>query len=126
MGIAHGGQIVCSGVVAELIEGHVELTDLGAHRLRDVESALRVFQILAPGLESQFPPLNSLDARRSNLPQEMGSFVGRVDDVTAVVKAFARGPSGVSRRHGWRGQDAAGVAGRLEVAAHLRGRRLVV
>jgi predicted ATPase/class 3 adenylate cyclase/DNA-binding SARP family transcriptional activator len=90
MGIAHGGQIVCSGVVAELIDGHVELIDLGAHRLRDVESALRVFQILAPGLESQFPPLNSLDARRSNLPQEMGTFVGRIDDVTALVKAFAQ------------------------------------
>jgi predicted ATPase/class 3 adenylate cyclase/DNA-binding winged helix-turn-helix (wHTH) protein len=90
MGIAHGGQIICSGVVADLIDGHVDLTDLGPHRLRDVESALRVFQILAPGLETQFPPLSSLDAHRSNLPQEMGSFVGRIDDVTAMMKAFAQ------------------------------------
>jgi predicted ATPase/class 3 adenylate cyclase/DNA-binding winged helix-turn-helix (wHTH) protein len=89
MGIAHGGQIVCSGVVADLIDGHVELTDLGTHQLRDVSSSVRVFQILAPDLESQFPPLTSLDARRSNLPPEVGSFVGRIDDVTAVVKAFA-------------------------------------
>jgi predicted ATPase/class 3 adenylate cyclase len=89
MGVAHGGQIVCSGVVADLIDGHVELTDLGAHQLRDVSSAVRVFQILAAGLESQFPPLTSLDARRSNLPHAMGSFVGRIDDVTAVVKALA-------------------------------------
>ena len=89
MGIADGGQIVCSAVVAGLIDVEIELIDLGAHQLRDVESTVRVFQILAPGLESQFPPLTSLDARRSNLPHEMGSFVGRIDDVTAVVKAFA-------------------------------------
>ena len=100
MGIAHGGQIVCSAVVAELIDDEIELIDLGAHQLRDVESTVRVFQILAPGLESQFPPLTSLDARRSNLPHEMGSFVGRIDDVTAVVKAFAEAPSGVGRRNG--------------------------
>ena len=89
MGIAHGGQIVCSGVVAELMGDHVDLVDLGAHRLRDFESALRVFQVVAPGLESRFPPLASLDAYRSNLPHELSDMVGRVDDVTAVVKALA-------------------------------------
>ncbi|HEX4531277.1 MAG TPA: BTAD domain-containing putative transcriptional regulator, partial [Acidimicrobiia bacterium] len=89
MGIAHGGQIVCSGAVAELVRDHVELADLGTHRLRDVEASVRVFQVLAPDLESQFPPLASLDAYRSNLPHELSEFVGRVDDVTAVVKALA-------------------------------------
>src|SRR4051812_9349485 len=92
MGIAHGGQIVCSAVVAELIESRVELLDLGTHQLRDVESAVRMFQIMAAGLGSQFRPLASLDGRRSNLPYEVGSFVGRTDDVTAVVKAFAEAP----------------------------------
>ncbi len=89
MGIAHGGQIVCSGVVAELVGDHFELVDLGLHRLRDLESALRVFQVVAPGLESRFPPLASVDAYRSNLPRELSDFVGRVDDVTAVGKALA-------------------------------------
>ena len=53
MGIAHGGQIVCSGVVAELAGDHYLLEDLGVHRLRDVESALRVFQVngAGPGVE---------------------------------------------------------------------------
>ena len=46
MGIAHGGQIVCSGVVADLVGDHVELDDLGVHRLRDVESALRCSRCL--------------------------------------------------------------------------------
>jgi class 3 adenylate cyclase/DNA-binding SARP family transcriptional activator len=89
MGIAHGGQIVCSGVVAELVGDHFDLVDLGLHRLRDLESALRVFQIVAPGLESRFPPLGSLDAYRSNLPHELSVLVGRGDDVAAVVKALA-------------------------------------
>ena len=88
MGIAHGGQIVCSGVVAELVGDHCELLDLGLHRLRDFESALRVFQVVAPGLESGFPPLRSPDAYRSNLPRELSGFVGRGDDVAAVVKAL--------------------------------------
>jgi predicted ATPase/class 3 adenylate cyclase len=88
MSVAHGGQIICSGAVAELIDGQFELSDLGAHRLRDVESPLHVFQIVAPGLESQFPPLSSLDVRRSNLPVELSGFVGRIDDVTALVKAL--------------------------------------
>jgi predicted ATPase/class 3 adenylate cyclase/DNA-binding SARP family transcriptional activator len=89
MGIAHGGQVVCSGVVADLVDGHVDLLDLGTHRLRDVDSPVRVLQVLDPGLESEFPPLTSEDAHRSNLPLELGSFVGRIDDITAVVKAFA-------------------------------------
>jgi predicted ATPase/class 3 adenylate cyclase/DNA-binding SARP family transcriptional activator len=89
MGIAHGGQIVCSGLVADLAGSQYQLEDLGLHRLRDVESALRVFQVNAPGLESRFPPLASLDADRSNLPRELSGFVGRADDVTGVVKALA-------------------------------------
>ena len=88
MGIAHGGQIVCSGLVAELAGDRYDLEDLGLHRLRDVESSVRVFQVLAPGLESSFPPLASQDADRSNLPGELSTFVGRGDDVTAVVKAL--------------------------------------
>src|SRR6478672_7653712 len=71
------------------LSAQVGLADLGTHRLRDVEAAVRVFQVLAPDLESQFPPLTSLDAYRSNLPHELSEFVGRVDDVTAVVKALA-------------------------------------
>ena len=50
---------------------------------------MHVYQVNAPGLDVDFPPLASLDAYRSNLPRELGGFVGRADDVTAVVKTFA-------------------------------------
>lgn len=42
MGAAHGGQIVCSGVVAALVADRYELIDMGLHRFRDLETALRV------------------------------------------------------------------------------------
>ena len=89
MALAHGGQIVCSGAVAELVGDHVELLELGVHRLRDVETPLRVFQVAASGLELRFPPLGSLDAYRSNLPHQLTELIGRVDDVIAVTKALA-------------------------------------
>ena len=111
MGTAHGGQIVCSGAVAELLGDHVELLDLGAHRLRDLEAAMRVFQVVAPGLERRFPPLNSLDAHRSNLPHELSALVGRVDDVTAVAKALGETARGLNRRRGRCRQVASRVAG---------------
>ena len=70
--IAHGGQIVCSQATADLArdvlaEG-VVLVDLGEHRLRDLTRAERVFQVSAPGLQSGFAPLASVDAFPGNLP----------------------------------------------------------
>ena len=54
--VAHGGQIVCSGAVGELVREQFALVDLGEHRLRDLQSSVRVFQVEAPGLGAQFPP----------------------------------------------------------------------
>jgi len=56
MGIAHGGQVVCSQATTDLArevlgEG-VDFVDLGEHRLRDLSRAERVFQVCAPGLVS--------------------------------------------------------------------------
>src|SRR5579862_8117364 len=56
MAVAHGGQVVCSAATAELLVD-AELVDLGEHRLRDLDRAVRVFQVG----EGAFPPLRSLD-----------------------------------------------------------------
>jgi predicted ATPase/class 3 adenylate cyclase len=81
MAVAHGGQVVCSQVTADILRdeltGPLELTDLGAHRLRDLGRPERVFQLSAPGLATEFPALCSLDAFPSNLPLQVTSFVGR-------------------------------------------------
>src|SRR5262245_25065271 len=63
-GIAHGGQTLLSEATADLVRdalpAGVALRDLGEHRLRDLQRAERVFQLVAPGLPAEFPPLAAL------------------------------------------------------------------
>ena len=60
---AHGGQIVCTRPVADLVEGleDVSARPLGLHRLRDHAGPVELFQVCAPGLAVDFPPLATLD-----------------------------------------------------------------
>ena len=57
-GAAHGGQVLVSQVVHELVGGAVP-HDLGEHRLKDLGAPERLYQLG----EEMFPPLRSLDAR---------------------------------------------------------------
>jgi predicted ATPase len=92
MGVAHGGQVVCSSATADLVGGALPeglgLLDLGEHRLRDLSGRLRVFQVCGPGLASRFPPLRSLEGFPGNLPLQLSSFVGREDELERVAKAL--------------------------------------
>ena len=87
--VAYGGQILCAqttrDALAEDAPSDVSLRDLGVHRLRDLASAERVYQVVASGLADRFPPLRSLDVRH-NLPRQRTSFVGREDELRAVAK----------------------------------------
>jgi hypothetical protein len=68
MGVAHGDQIVVSLATSALVrDGSVELIDLGEHRLRDLATLERVFQVCAPGLAREFPALRTVDATPGNL-----------------------------------------------------------
>jgi predicted ATPase/class 3 adenylate cyclase len=93
-GAAHGGQVVVSNVVAELTRTHLPagaaLLDLGVHRLRDLADPEHVFQVCHPDIDSDFPPLASLDVRRDNLRPPLTTFIGRtteLDDLTGLVGA---------------------------------------
>ena len=71
-------------------DGSVELIDLGEHRLRDLATLEHLFQVCAPGLVGEFPPLRTLDAVPGNLPVQSTSFVGRdaeVKELTELVRA---------------------------------------
>src|SRR5919202_1203158 len=61
----HGGQILLTAAMQELVRDHlppqVELRDLGEYRLKDLIRPERVFQIVAPDLAQNFPPLRTLD-----------------------------------------------------------------
>ncbi len=81
LAIGHGGQVLLSASAAALVAGRLpdgaSLLDRGDHRLRDLEQPEHVYQLAAPGLASDFPPLRSLALARTNLPVQVTSFVGR-------------------------------------------------
>jgi class 3 adenylate cyclase len=57
---AHGGQIVCSSAVVDTLGGDhagAELRDLGTFLLRGFPAGTHLFQVCAPGLDDEFPPL---------------------------------------------------------------------
>jgi predicted ATPase/class 3 adenylate cyclase len=93
LAIGHGGQVLVSGVTADLVQGELppqaSLRDLGEHRLKDLARPEQVYQLLAPDLPSEFPPLRSLDTLPNNLPRMLTSFVGRekeLADITALLE----------------------------------------
>ncbi|HET9223226.1 MAG TPA: tetratricopeptide repeat protein, partial [Roseiflexaceae bacterium] len=92
--IAHGGQTLLSGTTVDLVRDELpaglQLRDLGEHRLKDLSRPERVFQLVVPGLLDDFPPLTSLNERRTNLPIQPTSLVGRDYEVKAAA-AFLRG-----------------------------------
>src|SRR4051812_18160747 len=91
MSVAHGGQIVLSLVTCALVrDGPVDLTDLGEHRLRDLATVERVYQVCAPGLPREFPPLRSLDLLPGNLPRQVTTFVGRQAQLASLTEMVRR------------------------------------
>ncbi|GAA4696030.1 adenylate/guanylate cyclase domain-containing protein [Phytohabitans rumicis] len=77
---AHGGQVLCSAATARHaapLPPEASLLDLGLHRLRGFDDRERLFQLVAPGLERQFPRPRTADAASHNLPTQVTSFVGR-------------------------------------------------
>jgi class 3 adenylate cyclase len=90
----HGGQILLSGLTWDLV--HADLpTDitaraLGAPRLKDLVEPLLIFQIVAPDLPADFPPLRTLDVRPNNLPAQLTLLIGREQEVRAASALLRR------------------------------------
>ena len=62
----------------------VALRDLGEHTLRSLARPERVYQLIAPGLPDDFPPLNSPATRPNNLPAVLTPFIGRERELREV------------------------------------------
>src|ERR1700722_7324519 len=89
MAAGHGGQILLADSTAGLLSG-IDLIDLGPRRLRDLPTAVGLFQVRAAGLQTDFPALRALDASPGNLRPAVTSFIGRESEaaeVHAAVKA---------------------------------------
>ncbi len=103
MAAGHGGQILVADSTAGLLSG-VDLVDLGPRRLRDVPTPVGVFQVRAPGLRTEFPPLRALDTSPGNLRPATTSFIGRESEV-AEVQAALQGASVGDVDRGGRGRQ---------------------
>src|SRR5437762_4119120 len=85
----HGGQVLLSLNTKEALPelpAFIELRDLGERRLKDLSRPERIFQVVASGLPSDFPPLNTLEAVPNNLPTALSSFVGREREVAEIKR----------------------------------------
>ncbi|KUI00307.1 cyclase [Mycolicibacterium acapulense] len=87
MAAGHGGQLLIDRMTADLVSG-VDLVALGPRRLRDIAKPVDVFQVVADGLRSEFPPLRTLDTSQGNLRPPATSFVGRESEVAEVATAL--------------------------------------
>ena len=88
MAVAHGGQVLVTDETRRAIGTGRELRDLGYHRLKDLPEPEHLFQVLAIGLESEFPELRSLN--RSNLPVPANPLVGRRAETEQALALLAR------------------------------------
>jgi predicted ATPase/class 3 adenylate cyclase len=88
--VGHGGQILLSSSSAGLVEGSLAsdlaLRELGSHRLKDLGRPETIFQLVAEGIEANFPPLRSLDNPElaNNLPTSLSPMIGREFEKTEV------------------------------------------
>src|SRR5215216_6124506 len=72
MSAGHGGQILVSQSVFDLTQDHLpeqaQFVDRGERELKDVLRPQHIYQLVVPGLPAEFPPLNTLEFFKHNLP----------------------------------------------------------
>ena len=119
LAIGHGGQTLVSGVTTDLVQGLMPrgatLHDLGQHRLKDLAYPEQVYQLLAPELEREFPPLRSLDVLANNLPRQVTPLIGREREVAEICALLETAPLVTLVGSGGVGKTRAS----LQVAANL-------
>jgi len=95
---AHGGQVMVSDATERVLVGQpvegVELRDLGEHRLKDLGRPVRLYQVSAPGLLGEFPPVRSLGRPPRDDPGRWAAttaLFGRKADVAEVARIVREG-----------------------------------
>ncbi|MFI6075206.1 adenylate/guanylate cyclase domain-containing protein [Actinoplanes sp. NPDC051343] len=111
---AHGGQILCSEATAKATTKPTTRTiakaeelaflDLGPHRLRGFDDDERLFQVLAPGLDREFPRPRTPAAPIHNLPAPLTPLIGRRAEIAELSGLLGRhrlvtvaGPGGAGK-----------------------------
>jgi predicted ATPase/class 3 adenylate cyclase len=90
----HGGQILLSQATSELVRfllpAGTSLRELGEHRLKGLEQPERIFQLVAPRLPVDFPPLQALAVRPHILPLSLTLLIGRQRELEMVRELLQR------------------------------------
>ncbi len=92
--LGHGGQILVTQavheMVGELAPKQVTFRSLNAWRLKGMSRPETIYQIEAPGLPTDFPPLRSVTETVGNLPEILASFVGREAEMREITRRLER------------------------------------
>jgi len=95
MAVGHGGQVLVSGPVAELLAeglpGGAGLLDLGNHRLKDLGRPEHIFQVVHPDLPSTFPPLAAARPDATRLPARAAGLIGRGTELAQIRELLGSG-----------------------------------
>jgi predicted ATPase/class 3 adenylate cyclase len=122
MAAGHGGQILLSREVADLVRRDVPtdvtLHDMGQHRMKGLTHLEHLFQVVSPDLPAAFPPLKTLDYRPDNLPLQSTPVIGRASEVAALTTILSRSETRLVTLTGPGGTGKTRLA--LQVAADLR------
>jgi predicted ATPase len=80
MSAGHGGQVLVSDQTHSLLDGEPRLTDVGAHRLKDLTEPQRLWMLG----DGEFPPLKTL--YQTNLPIQPTALIGREAELAYVLE----------------------------------------
>ena len=112
----HGGQVLLSQTARELVGDDLSteyaLLDLGEHGLKDLTRPQRIFQLVAEGIDRDFPPLSTLASRPTNLPPQATPLIGRERELAEVAAVLGRTDVRVLTLTG------PGGAGKTRIALH--------
>jgi predicted ATPase/class 3 adenylate cyclase len=91
---AWGGQILVSPTTAAHLSSaldDVTLRALGSHALKDIEERVELYQVVAPGLRQDFPPLRTPSSSHpTNLPTRPSPLIGRDPEIATVTELLGR------------------------------------
>lgn len=95
---AHGGQVLLSqataGLLQERLPEGLELRSLGAHRLKDFDRPVTLYQLLVAGLPSSFPPVRATRAEVEEAEPSQPALVGREAELAALSERLAAAQAG--------------------------------
>jgi class 3 adenylate cyclase len=86
---AWGGQILISPTTGSHLSSYPEeltLRSLGPHVLKDIDLPVELFQVLAPGLQTDFPPPRTTGSHPTNLPARPQPLIGRDQELSTLTE----------------------------------------